>query len=218
MPKREEITDMITDAAFDDPNFKKGLVLKFAKATLKLTRVDRKNKRVWAEHIAVYDFNTGLSHYGHDVDVSDPSHVYCKDCQVEINNKATEEGEIKATHRQEEVDEAEMEQQRKKDKNRRFRYELLKQDGTIKHYPAQRRKKMGEIIKILNAAQLSVVPVAYYPQRYETAAIYSDKDINWDQNVRNPHLNVLPGDPEDGGPQEYFIVGDALAEIEVHND
>lgn len=217
MSKKEEITDVIKPEAFDDENFKVGTVLKFAKATLRITKVDRKNKRVWAEHISTYDFNTGLSHYGHDVDTSDPSRVYCRDCQVEISDKATEEGEIKATHRQEEVDEAEMEEQRKKDKHRRFRYELLKQDGTIKHYPVQRRKKMGSIVKILSASQLAVVPPAYYPDRYETAALYSDKDVNWDQNVRNPHLNVLPGDPEDGGPQEYFIVGDVLAEIEVHD-
>lgn len=216
MSKKEEITDVIKPEAFDDPNFKKGLVLKFAKATLKLTRVDRKNKRVWAEHINVYDFNTGMSHYGHDVDVSDPSRVFCNDCQLEISDKATEEGEIKATHRQEAIDEAEMEEQRIKEKDRRFRYELLKQDGTIQHYPAQKRKKLGTMIKILGAAQIAVVPPVYYPQRYETAALYSDKDVNWDQNVRNPHLNVIPGNVEDGEPEEFFIVGDVLAEIEVH--
>ena len=215
MSKKEEITDMITDEAFGDPQFKKGLVMKFARATLKLTRVDRKNKRVWAEHINVYDFNTGMSHYGHDVDVSDRMKVFCKDCQVEISDKATEEGDIKATHRQEEIDEAEMEEQRIKDKDRRFRYELLREDGTIKHYPAQRRKKLGTMIKILQASQIAVVPVVYYPQKYETVAMYSDKDINWDQHVRNPHLNVIPGNVEDGEPEEFFIVGDVLAEIEV---
>ena len=218
MSKKEEITDMITAEAYNDPQFKKGLVMKFAKATLKITRVDRKNKRVWAEHINVYDFNTGMSHYGHDVDVSDPSKVFCRDCNLEISDKATEEGEIKAAHRQEEVDEQEMEEQRTKDKHRRFRYELLCEDGTIKHYPAQRRKKLGTMIKMLNAAQIAVVPVVYYPQKYETVAMYSDKDINWDQHVRNPHLNVIPGNVEDGEPEEFFIVGDVLAEIEVTNE
>lgn len=216
MGKKEEITDVISDEAYGDPKFKKGLVLKFAKATLRLTRVDRKNKRVWAEHISLYDFNKGMTHYGHDVDGSDPQHVYCRDCKLEISDEATKEGEIKAAHRQEEVDEDEAEKQRKKDKHRRFRYELLSQDGTIKHYPKQRRKKVGEIRKILNASNLAVVPPVYYPQRYETAAIYSDKDINWDQAVRNPHLNTLPGNVEDGEPEEFFIVGDALAEIEVN--
>lgn len=215
MSKREEITDVIKPEAFDDPNFKKGLVLKFAKATLKLTRVDRKNKRVWAEHMNLYDFNKGMSHYGHDVDTSDPSRVYCNDCKLEISDNATEEGEIKATHRQEAVDEVEAEEQRKKDKHRRFRYELLNQDGTIKHYPKQKRKKVGEIKKILGANELGVVPPVYYPQRYETAAIYSDKDIDWDAAVRNPHLETIPGNPEDGEPEEFFIVGNVLAEIEV---
>ena len=217
MSKREEITDMITDAAFGDPNFKKGLVLKFAKATLKITRVDRKNKRVWAEHISLYDFNKGMSHYGHDVDVSDPNKVWCNDCNLEISDQASKEGDIKAGHRQEAIDEKEAEESRKKDKHRRFRYELLKEDGTIKHYPKQRRKKLGELIKILGAAQIAVVPPVYYPQRYETAALYSDKDINWDQHVRNPHLQTIPGNVEDGEPEEFFIVGDVLAEIEVHD-
>lgn len=215
MSKREEITDVISDAAYDDPNFKAGLVMKFAKATLKITRVDRKNKRTWAEHINLYDFETGISHYGHDVDTKDPAKIYCNDCKVEISDKATREGEIKAAHRQEEVDEKEAEESRKKDKHRRFRYELLKEDGTIKHYPAQKRKKVGTIQKILDASILAVVPPVYYPQRYETAALYSDKDINWDQHVRNPHLNVLKGDPDLNEPEEFFIVGDVLAEIEV---
>lgn len=215
MSKREEITDMIVPEAYDDPKFKKGLVLKFTKATLRLTKVDRKNKRVWAEHINLYDFNTGMSHYGHDIDTSDPARIYCNDCKLEISNEATMEGEIKATHRQEEVDEKEAEESRKKDKHRRFRYELLRQDGTIKHFPKQKRKKVTEIKKILEANELGVVPPVYYPQRYETAAIYSDKNIDWDTAIRNPHLNTLPGDPEDGGPNEYFIVGDVLAEIEV---
>ena len=215
MRKKEEITDLIRPEAFEDVNFKVGLILKFQKTTIKLTKVDRKNKRVWAEHINTYDFNNGMSHYGHDVNASDPTMVFCKDCQIEIGEKATEEGEIKAAHRQEVVDEVEMKEQRIKDKDRRFRYELLLQDGTIKHYPKQRRKSSNTLVKILHASELAVVPVAYYPQRYETAALYSDKAVNWDKSIRNPHLEVLPGDPEDGGPKEYFIVGDVLAEIEV---
>ncbi len=215
MSKKEEITDLIADEAFGDPLFKKGLVMKFAKATLKITRIDRKNKRVWAEHISLYDFNKGMSHYGHDVDVSDPSKIWCADCQLEISDQASKEGEIKAGVRQEKVEEEEFVEQSKKDKHRRFRYELLREDGTIKEYPAQKRKKVGTMIKMLGANQLAVVPVAYYPQRYDTAALYSDKDINWDEHIRNPHLNVLPGNVEDGEPEEFFIVGDVLAEIEV---
>ena len=217
MSKREEISDMIVPEAYDDPNFKKGLVLKFTKATLKLTKVDRKNKRVWAEHISLYDFNKGMSHYGHDVDTSDPARIYCNDCKLEISDEATTEGDIKATHRQDVVDEKEAEESRKKDKHRRFRYELLKQDGTIKEFPAQKRKKVGTIMKMLGAKELGVVPPVYYPQRYETAALYSDKDVDWDSSVRNPHLQTIPGNVEDGEPEEFFIVGDVLAEIEVTN-
>lgn len=100
MSKREEITDVISDGAFEDPEFKKGLVLKFEKATLKITKIDRKNKRVWAEHIALYDFKSGMSHYGHLVDTTNPEGIYCTDCQVTIDQPSTEDGEKKALDRQ----------------------------------------------------------------------------------------------------------------------
>lgn len=102
MAKREEITDVISDEAFTDKNFKKGLVLKFKTATLKITRVDRKNKRVWAEHVSMYDIDTAMGHYGHDVVQQPNGTVYCNDCGSEINENATEEGEVKAVTRDKE--------------------------------------------------------------------------------------------------------------------
>lgn len=51
---KEEITDMIEDRAYEDKAFKPGFVLKFSQATLKITKVDRKNKRCWAEHIKTF--------------------------------------------------------------------------------------------------------------------------------------------------------------------
>lgn len=53
--KKEEISDMIMPQAYDDINFKPGLVLKFTKASIRITKVDRKNKRTWGEHIQLYD-------------------------------------------------------------------------------------------------------------------------------------------------------------------
>lgn len=99
MAKREEITDVIADAAYEDEKFKKGLVLKFEKTTLKLTKVDRKNKRTWAEHIKLYDFDTGMTHYGHGIDVTKPERIYCNDCKVEIDQESNEDGDVKAGDR-----------------------------------------------------------------------------------------------------------------------
>lgn len=215
MVKREELTEMFKTEAFDDPRFKKGLVLKFARATIKLTKVDRKNMRVWGEQINLYDFNTGMSHYGHDVDTTDPKNIICRDCKVTIDQESTEDGEVKAAKRQEVEEAVEDDERKVKEKDRRFRYELLCQDGTIKHFAAGRRKRVTEIAKIVDARQIAVVPMIYYPMRFAEAALYSDKEVDFDANTRNPHLNTLQGDPDLGEPEEFFIVGNVLAEFEV---
>lgn len=99
--KKEEISDMITDEAYDDPNFKKGLVLKFAQATIKLTKVDRKNKRTYGEHIVLVGGNVASTHDGHNIIPTGPGDLpYCKDCKVNINEPSTEDGEKKALDRQ----------------------------------------------------------------------------------------------------------------------
>lgn len=104
MNKKEEITDMITDAAYDDPEFKKGLVLKFdyegSKTSLKLTRVDRKNKRTWAEHINLIKMDQGMSHYGHEIDATQ-NPPYCTDCDEPVDQFANQDGNNKAWDRDE---------------------------------------------------------------------------------------------------------------------
>lgn len=226
MGKKENLSDMMIDRAYTDKDengkyvFHVGKVLKFdyegSPIHIKITRIDRKNKKMWGEHIALYDFDTGMSHYGHDVDVSDSEHIFCRDCNVEIDQPATEEGEVKSIQRQREADKVDEKNEARRDRNRRFRYELLKQDGTIKKFDAGKRKKISEIQKILNAQQVGVVPVVYYPQKYEHVAIYSDQEAHWNtENVKNPHLLTIPGDPDLDEQEEFFIVGDALAEIEV---
>jgi hypothetical protein len=102
MAKKEEITDIIAPEAFEDKNFKKGIVLKLEKATLRITKVNRKEKRVWAEHISLYGLDTAMSHYGHNVDVRADGAAYCTDCECEVDNEATEAGEIKAIKRESE--------------------------------------------------------------------------------------------------------------------
>jgi len=226
MGKKENLSDMMIDRAYTDKDehgkyvFHVGKILKFSyegsPIHIKITRIDRKSKKMWGEHVNLYDFNTGMSHYGHDIDVTDPARVYCNDCKTEIDQPATEEGEVAAITRQRAEADKEEANDAKRDRNRRFRYELLKQDGTIKKFDAGKRKKIGEIRKILNAQTVGVVPVVYYPQKYEHVAIYSDQEANWNLEAKkNPHLLTIPGDPDLGEPEEFFIVGDALAEIEV---
>lgn len=226
MGKKENLTDMMVDRAYTDKDehgkfmFYKGRVLTFSyegsPIHIKITRIDRKNKKMWGERIALYDFNTGMSHYGHDVDSSNSEHIYCNDCKTEIDQAATEEGEVAAIMRQKEEDAKQVVNEERRDKHRRFRYELLLMDGTVKKFGAQKRKKVGEIRKILEAETVGVVPVVYYPQKYAGAALYSDQEGNWNvNNVKNPHLMELDGDPDLGEPEKFYIVGNVLAEIEV---
>lgn len=229
MPRKEDLTDMMKPEAYTDKDADgkfvmyvgRTLVFNYegSKTYIKITKIDRKNQKMWGQHIKLYDYDKGISHYGHDVDSTDMEHVFCRDCQVEISQSATEDGEVKAMNRQDEIDAAERAKlgPTKDEKKRRFRYELLGQDGTIKKFEAGKRKKIVEISKILgHPTELSVVPVIYYPPKYAEAAMYSDQQANWNPNaVKNPHLQVLQGDPDLGEPAEFYIVGDVLAEIEV---
>lgn len=104
--KKEELTDIIKPEAFDDPKFKKGLVLKFAEATIKLTRVDRKNRRVWGEHITLVNQRVTLSHYGHLINATEEMQQiygtpFCEECNVPLTEESTEDGDVKAAERRE---------------------------------------------------------------------------------------------------------------------
>lgn len=103
--KKEEITDIISDEAYEDPKFRKGIVLKFERATIKITKVDRKNKRVWGEHIVLVKGNVAATHEGHDVTGGGPGDLpFCNDCQVNIDEPSTEDGEKKALDRKDAQD------------------------------------------------------------------------------------------------------------------
>lgn len=99
MPKKEEISDIISEEAYSDPAFKRGIILRFTDASLKVTRVDRKNKRTWAEHRELYLAEAAVSHYGHMLERREDGKSWCKDCDLEISEMATEEGERKAAER-----------------------------------------------------------------------------------------------------------------------
>lgn len=96
MGKKEEITDVITPEGY--AKLKKGDILNFAEATLKITK--KAQGRIWAEHVSTpVDVEVGMSHYGHNVDASDPGVPFCTDCGVPINELATEKGDVKASLR-----------------------------------------------------------------------------------------------------------------------
>lgn len=111
---REEITDMMADKAYTakDSNgkfvFHVGKVLKFSYegsiTSIRVTRIDRKNKRMWGEHVELVDPNIVKSHYGHNVDSSAEALKkydvpFCTDCQVPVNQDSNEDGEVKAADR-----------------------------------------------------------------------------------------------------------------------
>ena len=105
--EREEITDIISDAAYrpiKDGGIKPGQLLKLQYANIKVTKVDRKNKRVWGVHVKLTESKNVLSHTGHDVKVNDPNNPmpFCNDCQVSVNEPATEDGDKKFLDRRDE--------------------------------------------------------------------------------------------------------------------
>lgn len=101
---KEEITDLVDPKAYDDPKFKKGIALKFERATIKVTKVDRKNKRAWGEHIVLVDQSIVGTHHGHNVDSTQQAFIeygrpFCTDCQVPVDQPSTEDGDVKALNR-----------------------------------------------------------------------------------------------------------------------
>jgi hypothetical protein len=99
MSKSEEITDMMTPKAFED--FRVGKVLGFADGTrLRITKIDRKNKRMWAVKVELVNQTITRTHYGHNVTGGGPGDLpFCNDCKVHINEPSTEDGDKKALDR-----------------------------------------------------------------------------------------------------------------------
>lgn len=100
--KKEEITDLISDEGI--MKLVKGQVLTFQKGTqitsLKITKLDKKNKRVWAEHVDLIGAQNAMSHEDHILDrsnwaIQQFTVPFCEDCKVPISKPATEEGNVK---------------------------------------------------------------------------------------------------------------------------
>lgn len=218
MRKKEEITDVMADRAYTDKDkqgkyvFYVGRILTFnyegSPIQLRVTKIDRKNKRMWAEHITTYDLDTGMSHYGHHIDASDPNRVYCEDCKVEISQSATEAGEMAAATR----DLKELNAS-----GRKFKYSLLKTDGTIEEISEPRdRMVVQDFYPILDATLCELIPFEYYPEQYQSGyIIYGDEEARLKNKERNKHMLVLEGDTSIGEPEEWDVVGDLILEQEV---
>lgn len=99
MNKSEEITDMMTAKAFKD--FYVGKLLGFADGTrMKITKIDKKNKRMWAVKVELVDQRIARTHYGHDVTGGQAGDFpFCNDCKVNVNEPSTEDGDKKALDR-----------------------------------------------------------------------------------------------------------------------
>lgn len=97
---KEEITDILTAEGIRSGLYEKGQLLKFETATLKITKIDKKNGRAWGEHIKTVNGQIVNSHDGHDVGGGGPGDLpYCNDCKVNIDEPSTEDGEKKALDR-----------------------------------------------------------------------------------------------------------------------
>ncbi len=93
---KEEITDLISEKGM--ANLKVGKILIFDRATIKVTRIDRKNKRIWGEHISLVDQTIVRTHYGHKVDATQKP-PFCTDCELTVDQASTEDGDKKALDR-----------------------------------------------------------------------------------------------------------------------
>jgi hypothetical protein len=218
MGKKEEITDVISDKGIRE--LKVGTVLKFdyegSPIYIKVTRKDTKNLRIWGEHLTLYDMDSGMSHYGHDVDVTNMDRVFCNDCQVEISQVANEDGEVKAAERA--AEEEQVHYSSEEEAARRFTYELLGQDGTTKVIAENvPRKTVQDFYEILKCSTVELIHPAYYPGKYEPGwVVYGDENgQDNSENIRNPFMQVLEGDPAYGEPAEWDVVGNLILEKEV---
>lgn len=109
--KKEEITDLINDikARYTPENFeamgmKRGKILRFRHATIRITKVAK--GRYWGAHVELVNPTVVTTHYGHNVDSTESALAeygvpYCTDCEVPVDKPRTQAGEKKALDREE---------------------------------------------------------------------------------------------------------------------
>ncbi len=105
MSKSEELTDQLTDDFIRRVQAEKITVLTFemegSKTQFKVTKVVSNPKpRIWGREIVTTDMDTGMTHYGHEIDVKQVP-AWCDDCNVPVTKRATVWGNKVAEARQE---------------------------------------------------------------------------------------------------------------------
>lgn len=101
-------------------------------------------------------------------------------------------------------------------KSYKFEYTMLNQDGTTRTLRRTSKMTLKEMYKVLDCELVELIPYAYYPKQYANpnTQLWGDEEARFDnRNRRNPHTNVLKGDPTIGEMPEWDCVGDLLAEV-----
>ncbi len=97
---------------------------------------------------------------------------------------------------------------------KQYKYTLLKQDGTVEDLGVGPKRSFKELYGVLNCSTIEIINHAYYEGRgYGRCTMLGDEEARFNsENHRNPHFNVLKGDPELGEELEWDVVGDIIKE------
>ncbi len=95
-----------------------------------------------------------------------------------------------------------------------YKYTRLGQDGSIEDLGVSKKKTFNELYDILDCSTIEIIPFAYYKGLgHGRCSMYGDEEARFViENNRNPHFNVLKGNPDLGEPAEWDIVGDIVKE------
>ncbi len=100
---------------------------------------------------------------------------------------------------------------------KQYNYVLLNQDGTKETIGTSAKKSFSEMYSILNCQTIEIIPKQYYENKgYGRCTMYGDEEARFNSdNTRNPHFNVLKGDPAIGELAEWDVVGNIIMESVV---
>lgn len=96
----------------------------------------------------------------------------------------------------------------------KYKYQLLKQDGTSEDLETLSTNMEYERIKeALSCQMIEVIPQDYHPDNNPNAIYIGDEEGRFNlENHRNPHFKVLRD--ADGNP--WDVVGDILMEVKYN--
>lgn len=109
---KEELTDMFKPEAI--PKIKVGSVLKFEyEGSITCIRITRRTQtRIWGVHVTLLDYNTMMSHYGHNLDATEEP-TWCDDCECPVTEVSNAFGRAASLKRQREEQEKAKEAEKK---------------------------------------------------------------------------------------------------------